>query len=102
MLNKRGVHRDFIWATAGTNLWCVPNSELDAAMPILLAKTLKVVPAPLVEAVPSAPPALELPNPTVEFTCGNCGAVLMRAAEEKVYPLVVLCNSCGSYNATDV
>ena len=71
-------------------------------MPALLQKTLKVVPAPLVEAVPSAPPALELPNPTVEFTCGNCGAVLMRAGEEKVYPLVVLCNSCGSYNSTDV
>ena len=28
--------------------------------------------------------------------------VLMRADEEKVYPLVVLCNSCASYNSTDV
>jgi predicted RNA-binding Zn-ribbon protein involved in translation (DUF1610 family) len=72
-------------------------------MPALLPKTLKVVPAPLVKAVPSAPPALEMPNPTAEFTCGNCGAVLMRAdEEEKVYPLVVLCSSCGSYNSTDV
>jgi predicted RNA-binding Zn-ribbon protein involved in translation (DUF1610 family) len=75
-----------------------------AAMPTRLPKTLKVVPAPLIEVVPRAPPALELPNqsPTVEFTCGNCGAVLMRADEEKVYPLVVLCNSCGSHNSTDV
>ena len=71
-------------------------------MPTLLSKTLKVVPTPLVEAVPRAPPALEMPNPTVEFTCGNCDAVLIRADEEKVYPLVVLCNSCGSYNSTDV
>ena len=70
-------------------------------MPALLQKTLKVVPAPLVEALPSAPPALELPNPTVEFTCGNCGAVLMHADEEKVYPLMILCISCGSYNSTD-
>ena len=70
-------------------------------MPTLLPKTLKVVPAPLIEVVPG-PPAPELPNPTVEFTCGNCGAVLMRADEEKVYPLVVLCSSCGSYNSTDV
>ena len=70
-------------------------------MPTLLPKTLKVVPAPLVEVVPRAPPTLELPN-LVEFTCGNCGAVLMRADEEKVYPLVVLCSSCGSYNSTDV
>ena len=73
-------------------------------MPTLLTKTLRVVPAPLVEAVPSAPPALEMPNqsPMVEFTCGNCSAVLMRAAEEEVYPLVILCSSCGSYNSTDV
>ena len=71
-------------------------------MPALLPKTLKVVPAPLVEAVPSAPPVLEMPNPTAEFTCGNCGAILMRADEEKVYPLMVLCSSCVSYNSTDV
>ena len=70
-------------------------------MPTLLQKILKVVPAPLIVVVPKAPPALEMPNPTVEFTCGNCGAVLIRGDEEKVYPLVVLCNSCGSYNSTD-
>ena len=79
------------------------GTELVRAMPALLPKTLKVVPAPLViEVVPKAPPALELPNPTVEFTCGNCGAVLIRGDEEKGYPLVVLCSSCGSYNSTDV
>ena len=54
------------------------------------------------ETVPKAPPALEMPNPTVEFKCGNCGAVLMRGDEDKIYPLVVLCISCGSYNSTDV
>ena len=47
-------------------------------MPVLRKKTLKVVPAPLIEGVPSAPPALKVPNPTVELKCGNCGAVLMR------------------------
>ena len=73
-------------------------------MPTLLPKTLEVVPAPLIEGVPRAPPVLELPNQSlaVEFTCGNCGAVLIRADEEKGYPLVVLCSSCGSYNSTDV
>ena len=96
------VHVDFSWAGAVTQVQWVPYLELDAAMPTLLPKTLKVVPAPLIEVVPRAPPALELPNPTVEFTCGNCGAVLMHADEEKVYPLVVLCSSCGSYNSTDV
>jgi hypothetical protein len=65
-------------------------------------KKLKVVPAPLVETVPTAPPVLEVPpNPTVECKCGKCGAVLMRADESKSYPLLVHCVSCGSYNSTD-
>ena len=75
------------------------------AVPALRQKTLTVVPAPLVQVgIPSAPPVLEMPNQslTVEFTCGNCGVVLMRGEEGKVYPLVVLCSSCGSYNSTDV
>jgi hypothetical protein len=70
-------------------------------MPALLQKTLEVVPAPLIEGVPSAPPALEVPNPTIEFKCGYCGAVLMRGDEGRVYPLIVLCISCDSYNSTD-
>ena len=73
-------------------------------MRALLQKTLKVVPAPLIEVVPRAPPALEMPNqsPMVEFKCGDCGTVLIRGGEEKIYPLVVLCSSCGSYNSTAV
>jgi hypothetical protein len=71
-------------------------------MPTLRQKVLQVVPAPLIEVVPQAPLAPEMPNPTVEFTCGNCGVVLIRGDEEKGYPLVVLCSSCGSYNSTDV
>ena len=79
-----------------------PNLELVATMPPLLQKTLKVVPAPLIGRVPTAPPVLEEPNPTVEFKCGNCGAVVMRVDESKSYPLMVRCISCGSYNSTDV
>ena len=73
-------------------------------MPTLRKKTLKVVPAPLIELVPRALPVLEMPNQslTVEFTCGNCGAVLIRGEERKIYPLVVLCSSCGAYNSTDL
>jgi hypothetical protein len=43
------------------------NPFLVVAVPTLPQKTLKVVPAPLVKTVPTAPPVLELPNPTVEF-----------------------------------
>ena len=52
-------------------------------MPALRQKALQVVPAPLIEVVPQAPLAPEMPNPTVEFTCGNCGAVLIRAGRRK-------------------
>ena len=40
-------------------------------MPALLQKTFKIVSAPLIEAVPKAPPVLEALNPTVECKCGN-------------------------------
>jgi hypothetical protein len=74
---------------------------LMTAMPAFLQKALKVVPAPLViEAVPKAPPVLEALNPTVECKCGNCGVVLMRGDKSKAYPLMIYCNSCGSYNST--
>ena len=74
---------------------------LVAVMPALPQKALKVIPAPLVETVPTAPPALETLNPTVECRCGTCGAVLMRVDESKASPLMILCLSCGSYNLTD-
>jgi hypothetical protein len=79
-----------------------PNFELVAAMPALPQKTLKVVSAPLaIEGLPKAPPVLEAPNPTVEFKCGNCSAVLMRVDEGKAYPLMIHCTSCDAFNSTD-
>jgi predicted RNA-binding Zn-ribbon protein involved in translation (DUF1610 family) len=70
-------------------------------MPALPQRTLKVVPAPLIEGVPRAPPVLEALNPTVELKCGNCGAVLMRGDESKNYPLMIHCTSCDAFNSTD-
>jgi hypothetical protein len=71
-------------------------------MSTLPQKTLKVVPAPLVlDAVDDAPPVLEADSPTVEYTCGNCGAVLMRANENKpIHALIVHCTLCDTYNST--
>jgi DNA-directed RNA polymerase subunit RPC12/RpoP len=71
------------------------------AMPIP-QKKLTVVPVPLVEAVANALPVLEGNNPTVEYKCGNCGAVLMRVDENEVRPLIVHCTSCDAFNSTDV
>jgi hypothetical protein len=71
-------------------------------MSALPQKTLKVVPAPLaIDAVDDAPPVREADSPTVEYTCGNCGAVLMRANEDKpIHALIVHCTSCDTYNST--
>ena len=71
-----------------------PILELVAAMLALPQRTLKVVPAPLIEGVRRAPPVMEAPNPTVELKCGNCSAVLMRVDEGKAYPLMIHCTSC--------
>jgi hypothetical protein len=81
--------------------WGTVHRFLDTAAAALPRWTLKVVPAPLIEGVPTAPPVLETtPNPTVECRCGTCGAVLMRVDETKASPLMILCLSCGSYNST--
>jgi DNA-directed RNA polymerase subunit RPC12/RpoP len=71
-------------------------------MSALPQKTLKVVPAPLaLDAVDDAPPLREAISPTVEYTCGNCGAVLMQANEDKpIHALIVHCTSCDTYNST--
>jgi predicted SprT family Zn-dependent metalloprotease len=71
-------------------------------MRALPQKTLKVVPAPLaLDAVDNAPPVREARSPTVEYICGCCRAVLVRANEnKKSHALVVRCTSCDTYNST--
>jgi predicted RNA-binding Zn-ribbon protein involved in translation (DUF1610 family) len=67
----------------------------------MLQKTLKIVPPPLaIAAVADAPPVLEGVEPTAEYTCGNCGAALMRVDQSKPHVLMVHCTSCDSYNST--
>jgi len=67
----------------------------------MLQKILKIVPQPLVvAAVADAPPVLEKPGPTVEYTCGNCGAALMRVGQSKPHILIVHCSECDAYNST--
>ena len=64
-------------------------------------KALRVVPAPAVGSVLPAPPPLMFSTHTVEFTCGRCETVLMKAEDEQVHGLVIHCLKCGSYNATE-
>jgi hypothetical protein len=64
-------------------------------------KRLKVIPAPGIGAVVSAPPPLIASIHTVHYTCGHCGAVLMHAEDGQVHNLIIHCVACGSYNATE-
>jgi len=50
----------------------------------------------------TAPPVLNASDHTVDFTCGKCGTVLMRAEEHQVFNVTIQCAVCGSYNSTNV
>jgi hypothetical protein len=97
LLMNRRMRTAELKLTSGTH---VRSRFGEHNMPSLRKKTLKVVPTPLAEAAPTAPPALKVLNPTVELKCGNCGAVLMHGDRSKTGPLIVHCLSCNSYNST--
>ena len=68
----------------------------------MFQKALKIVPPPLATAaVADAPPLLEEPDPTVEYTCGCCGAALVRVDQTKPHALMVHCKECDAYNSTE-
>ena len=63
---------------------------------------LKVVPAPSIGAVVTAPPVLIASTHTIDYSCGYCDATLMHAEAEQVHNLMIQCTKCGSYNSTDI
>ena len=62
---------------------------------------LKVVSAPAIGVVLSAPPVLRASEHSVDYTCGRCAAVLLHADEGQVHGILIHCTECGSYNSTD-
>ena len=61
---------------------------------------LTVVAAPGNRHAVSAPPVLIASTHTVNYACGKCGTVLMRAEEGQVSNLLIRCTVCESYNST--
>lgn len=61
---------------------------------------LKTISPPMFGPVLRAPPVLEAGSHTVEFTCENCGAVLLHAEDEQVHNLQIHCETCGAFNIT--
>ena len=62
---------------------------------------LNPIPTPWTQHIVSAPPILIASTNTVDYICGDCGAVLMHAEEGQVHNLIIHCMECGSYNSTD-
>ena len=60
--------------------------------------SLKVISAPATGPVVSAPPVLKASDHTIDYACGNCGAVLLHAEDGQAHNLVIHCVECGSYN----
>jgi DNA-directed RNA polymerase subunit RPC12/RpoP len=62
---------------------------------------LKLIPSPSAHHIISALPVLVASTHTVDYVCGDCGAVLMHADEGQVHNRVIHCVVCGSYNAAN-
>ena len=62
---------------------------------------LKVVTAPAIGSVVSAPPVLQASSHTIDYVCGGCGTVLMHAEDGQVHNLTIHCLGCGLYNSTN-
>ena len=63
--------------------------------------SLRVVSAPFIGHVLDAPPTLIASDHSVDYTCGQCGTILLHASHDQVFGLVIRCQECGSYNATE-
>ena len=63
--------------------------------------SLKVITSPENAHVLDAPPVLMASDHSVDYTCGQCGTILLHAEENQVHGLLIRCAKCGSCNATD-
>jgi phage FluMu protein Com len=63
--------------------------------------SLKLVQAPKIGAVVTAPPVLIASIHTIDYCCAHCATVLMHADAGQVHNLLIKCTACGSYNSTD-
>ena len=51
--------------------------------------SLKVISAPATGPVVRAPPVLKASDHTIDYACGNCGAVLLHAEDGQIHNLVL-------------
>jgi predicted RNA-binding Zn-ribbon protein involved in translation (DUF1610 family) len=63
--------------------------------------SLKLVATPSKGIALKAPPVLKASDHSVDYTCGQCGTILLHAEENQVHGVLIHCANCGSYNSTD-
>jgi DNA-directed RNA polymerase subunit RPC12/RpoP len=63
-------------------------------------RRLRIVEARGIENAVNAPPVLMASSHTIDFLCGNCGAILLHAEDDQVHGLFIRCTQCESLNAT--
>jgi DNA-directed RNA polymerase subunit RPC12/RpoP len=63
-------------------------------------RPLQLIETPRVGHVLNAPPTLTASAQTIDYSCGQCGAVLLHAEDGQVHGLFIRCSDCGSYNTT--
>jgi predicted RNA-binding Zn-ribbon protein involved in translation (DUF1610 family) len=83
-----------------TQIIVSPGSNL-SHMDARKRENLTIVELPKSRSAVSAPPILVASTHTVDYCCGNCGAVLLHADVGQVYGLLIHCTGCGSYNSTE-
>jgi predicted RNA-binding Zn-ribbon protein involved in translation (DUF1610 family) len=64
-------------------------------------RPLNLIETPRGGHVLNAPPILIASSHTIDYTCGQCGAVLLHAEDSQVHGVIIRCSECGSYNATE-
>ena len=63
--------------------------------------SFKLVIPPFVGRAIDVPPILNASDHTVDFVCGNRGALLMQAEHGQVHNVTIHCLACGSFNTTN-
>jgi hypothetical protein len=63
---------------------------------------LKIVDLPPGRKYVRAPPTLIASSHTIDYCCGNCGAVLLHADDGQVHNLIIHCTWCEAFNSTEL
>jgi hypothetical protein len=62
---------------------------------------LRLVKSPKFDQPPNMPSASDASSDSIDFHCGNCGILLIRANKGQVHGAFIHCTECGACNTSD-